>query len=53
MARPVYKTRKPKGISLELDICDILERYSKDTSIPESRVMDKALKEYFENHGIK
>lgn len=53
MAKSVYKNRIPKGLSLSIPICDILERYSKDTGIPESRVMDKALKEYFENHNIK
>ena len=53
MAKSVYKNRKPKGMSIEISICDILERYSKDTGIPESRVMDRALREYFENHGIK
>ena len=53
MAKPIFKTRKPKSLSIELNICDILEKYSQDTSIPESRVIDKALKEYFENHNIK
>ena len=52
MARPVYKNRTPKMTSIDKTLCTILEKYSNDTSIPESRVIDKALKEYFENHNI-
>ena len=53
MGKPSYVNRKPKCVSIDKPICEVFERYSKDTSIPESRIIDKALKEYFENHGIK
>lgn len=52
MAQAVFKNRAPKRFSIDIPLCKILEKYSDDTSIPESRVIDKALKEYFENHNI-
>ena len=53
MANPVYKTRKRKDLGLDKKLAYILEEHSKKTFIPESRIVDMALKEYFENHKIK
>lgn len=53
MPSPVYKNRIRKNVSLDIEIEKILSKYSQETSIPESRVLDKALKEYFKNHNIK
>lgn len=53
MAYPVYKTRKRKDFGLDKDLAKKLEEYSKSSFIPESRIVDMALKEYFEKHKIK
>ena len=53
MAMPVYKTRKRKDFGIDKGLAKILEDYSKETFIPESRIVDLALKEYFEKHKIK
>ena len=53
MANPVYKTRKRKDLGIDKELAQILEEHSEKTMIPESRIVDMALKEYFENHNIK
>ena len=53
MAKPIYKNRIKKTVSLDIPIAKALFKYSDETSIPVSRVLDKAVKEYFENHKIK
>lgn len=53
MAEPIYKNRIRKNVSIDKEIEKVLLRYSQETSIPISRVLDKALKEYFEKHNIK
>lgn len=53
MAESVLVNRKRKGFGIKNETCAILEKYSQETGIPESRVIDKALDEYFENHNIK
>ena len=53
MAIPVYKTRKRKDLGLDKELAKTLEKYSKESFIPESRIVDMALKEYFEKHKIK
>lgn len=53
MANPVYKTRKRKDLGLDKELAQKLEEYSKKSFIPESRIVDMALKEYFEKHKIK
>lgn len=52
MANPVYKNRKRKDFGIDKEIAKKLEEYSKKTYIPESRIVDLALKEYFEKHNI-
>lgn len=53
MANPVYKTRKRKDFGIDKELAEILERYSKETCIPESRVVDLALRDYFKKNNIK
>ena len=53
MASPVYKTRKRKDFGIDKELAKRLEDYSKESFIPESRIVDMALKEYFEKHKIK
>lgn len=53
MASPSYKTRKRKDFGIDKELARVLEEHSKQTMIPESRIVDMALKEYFENHNIK
>ena len=52
MAAPVYKTRKRKDFGIDKKIAKLLEDYSKKTFIPESRIVDMALQEYFAKHKI-
>jgi hypothetical protein len=42
------KNRGRKGFILPLELIQWLEGYSKETDIPESRIVERALKEYKE-----
>lgn len=43
MAKPVFKERKPINSSLKNDLWDWLDNYSKETMIPKSKLLDKAI----------
>lgn len=45
--------RVNKTFSLSVATMDELYRYSERTNIPMSRIIDMAVKEYFDRHGDK
>lgn len=53
MAVPIYKNRIRKNVSIDKKVEKVLSKYSAETCIPESRVLDLALKEYFKKYKIK
>ena len=47
MARPKTKESEPMSFRLRKDLYDKLTLYSDETMIPKTRVIEKALDEYF------
>lgn len=43
------KTRYPIASTLSIDVYEKLDKFSKDTKTEKSKILDAALKEYFEN----
>lgn len=46
------KNARYVNIYLELTLADTLDRYSEDSGVPKTRVVEKALAEYFVKHKI-
>jgi len=49
----VVKNRERMGISLPKELSEWLRAYSKQTMIPVSRIVEKALKEFKETHELE
>lgn len=39
--------------TLDLDLYDTIDRYSNDTDIPKSKILVRALEEYFEKRNVE
>lgn len=48
MARPKTKSLKTCAFSLDEKIVKKLEQYSKETMIPKTRIVEKAIEQYLE-----
>lgn len=53
MTRPKVKDSKSVSYSLDTEILEMLERYSAETLIPKTRVVEQAIKEYIEARAPK
>jgi hypothetical protein len=49
MAVKDLKNRKVKSLSIDKGLVEWLEEYSKETNIPQGRIIDEALKLYKDN----
>lgn len=50
MAEKILRTRKQVSVTLENEIKDRLMEISKETDIPMSRLMDRAMKMYIDDY---
>ena len=53
MATPSYKSRKQYTMTVDIKLFDTLNKLSKETRIPKSKLVDEALELLFEKHNIK
>ena len=47
------KNRKVINIAIDIEILERLDKYSKETGIPKTRICDRALTEFFERYKGK
>ncbi len=53
MATPSYKSRKQYTMTVDIKLFDTLNKLSKETRIPKSKLVDEALELLFEKHNIE
>lgn len=53
MATPSYKSRKQYTMTVDIQLFDTLNKLSKETRIPKSKLVDEALELLFEKHNIE
>ena len=47
------KNGKNKTYYMQNSVLNLLEKHKKETGVPKSTVVNKALEEYFEKRGVK
>ena len=52
LATPSYKSRKQYTMTVDIKLFDTLNKLSKETRIPKSKLVDEALELLFEKHNI-
>ena len=52
MARPKGINTMPVCFSLNKDVVDNLNKYSKQSMVPKTKIIEKALSDYFEKVGF-
>ena len=53
LATPSYKSRKQYTMTVDIKLFDTLNKLSKETRIPKSKLVDDALELLFEKHNIE
>lgn len=53
MAKQIYKTRIKQGLTIDKDLFNTMDEYSKISKIPKSKIIDLALELYFKTNNIK
>ena len=53
MGRPRGRHTGVASFSLQYETLDKLEKYTRETMIPKTRVIEKALSQYFEREGFE
>lgn len=53
MAKQIYKTRIKQGLTIDKDLFNTMDEYSKISKVPKSKIIDLALELYFKTNNIK
>ncbi|MFI3115027.1 MAG: ribbon-helix-helix domain-containing protein [Clostridia bacterium] len=53
MAEPYLKYRKRFTSSIKNELVPLLDKLSKDTRIPKSRLLDEAIEDLLKKHGVE
>ena len=53
MAKQIYKTRIKQGLTIDKDLFNTMDNYSKESRIPKSQIIDLALELYFKTNNIE
>lgn len=53
MSKQIYKTRIKQGLTIDKDLFNTMDNYSKISRIPKSKIIDLALELYFKTNNIE